>query len=88
MPGGSTGCLFGTTTDIGKYARALEVVEQINMPHYPWTYAGLAIAHAQLGNGEAAKKHLDDFLRLSSSLSTRPQRIDLRRLRLHRHTQC
>ena len=48
-----------------EYARALEAVEQIDLPDYPWTHAGLAIAHAQLGNGEAARKHLDDFLRLS-----------------------
>jgi tetratricopeptide (TPR) repeat protein len=48
-----------------EYGKALEAAEQINMPWYPWSYGCVTICHAQLGHGEAARKHLNDFLALS-----------------------
>ena len=48
-----------------KYKKALAEAEQWNMPWYPWNHAGMAICHAQLGNVEEARKHLDNLLKLS-----------------------
>ena len=48
-----------------EYRKALAEAEKWNMPWYPWNHAGMAICHAQLGNREAAQKHLDNLLKLS-----------------------
>ena len=48
-----------------EYGKALEAAEQINMPWYSWSHASVTICHAQLGNDEAGRKHLNDFLELS-----------------------
>ena len=58
------------------YDKALEATEKMNMPGYPWTHGSLAIAHAQLGHTEAAKRHLNDFLALSPQYA-KIARVDL-----------
>jgi tetratricopeptide (TPR) repeat protein len=48
------------------YRAALTIALKINMPASPLTYVARAIAHAQLGNAEAARKAVDGLLALRS----------------------
>jgi tetratricopeptide (TPR) repeat protein len=45
-----------------EYEKALEAAERINMPGFPGNQLLLAVTNAQLGNGPAAKRSVDDLL--------------------------
>ncbi len=47
-----------------RYAQALEIAQQINLPDYFATHYAMAIAHAQLGNLEEVKASIGECLRL------------------------
>ena len=48
----------------GDYAAALAIAQRINMPDYFASHYALAIAHAQLGNLDAARRAAQDILRI------------------------
>ena len=52
-----------------EYEQALEAAEKVNMPGYSWVSASLAAIHAQLGQTEAARKHLKTFLELAPDVA-------------------
>ena len=52
-----------------EYEQALAAAEKVNMPGYPWASGILAAIHAQLGQTEAARKHLDTFVELAPDVA-------------------
>ena len=48
-----------------EYEQALAAAEKVNMPCYPWASGVLAAIHAQLGQTEPARKHLNAFVELA-----------------------
>ena len=52
-----------------EYEQALAAAEKVNMPGYPWAIGVLAAIQAQLGQTEAARKHLKTFLELAPDVA-------------------
>ena len=52
-----------------EYEQALAAAEKVNMPGYPWASGALAAIHAQLGQTEAARKHLNTFVELAPDVA-------------------
>ena len=52
-----------------EYEKALEAAQKVNMPGYPLASGVLAAIHAQLGQAEAARKHLKTFLDLDPNVA-------------------
>ncbi len=57
-----------------EYAQALEAAEKVNMPGYPWASGVLAMANAQLGRKEQARKHVKRFVELWPDGAGNPRR--------------
>jgi TolB-like protein len=58
----------------GAYQAALDVAARINMPHYFYTHVALAVAHARLGEREAAASAVRDLLALKPDFAATARR--------------